>query len=307
VTGKERLLAAKIAPSAQLSSDTYDRVADSYDDLWSPKVVEPNARLTESLRLRRGDRIADLACGTGVYTIHMARRNAPGEVVAVDYSEGMLAAARSRAEEAGLELTLVNARAEEFIARSPAASFDVVSLRFLLAYIDWKEVLPRTGRLLRAGGRVGVLTSVTSSVPQFYQLYDKFKGSVEPVWKLFKHNRRDIPETWRMFRTLRETFADGRFIAVPDSAATVAGLLERGGLTPTDTWTMTIRLWFDSGAAAVYWIRNTGYAAHPALDAVGPSVVRFLEDLFAAGMETYCEDQGVPLDLVIAGVVAEKR
>jgi SAM-dependent methyltransferase len=237
----------------------------------------------------------------------MARRNAPGEVVAVDYSEGMLAAAERRAEEEGFHLTLVHARGEEFITGSAPASFDVISMRFVLAYIDWKDVLPRTGRLLRPGGRVGVLTSVTSSVPQFYQLFDRFRGSIEPVWKLYKHNRRDIPETWRMFRALRETFADGRFIAVPDSAATVVRLLEKGGLTPADTWTVTIRLWFDSGAAAVHWIRNTGYAAHPALDHVGPKAVRFLEDLFAAGMETFREGQGVPLDLVIGGVVAEKR
>jgi SAM-dependent methyltransferase len=237
----------------------------------------------------------------------MARRNVPGEVVAVDYSEGMLAAARARAEEAGLSLSLVHARAEEFVSGAAPASFDVVSLRFVLAYIDWKEVLPRTGRLLRAGGRVGVLTSLTSSVPQFYQLFDKFRGSVEPVWKLYNHNRRDIPATWRMFRTLRETFADGRFIAVPDTAEIVAGLLARGGLTPADTWTETIRLWFDSGADAVRWMRDTGYAAHPALDHVGPKAVRFLEDLFAAGMETYREPRGVPLDLVFGGVVAEKR
>jgi ubiquinone/menaquinone biosynthesis C-methylase UbiE len=282
-------------------------VAEGYDDLWSRHVVRPNARLTESLRIEPGDRVADLACGTGVYTLEMAAAAAPGEVVAVDYSEGMLAGARARAEEAGLSLTLVHARAEEFIARSDAGGFDVVSLRFVLAYIDWREVLPRAERLLRRGGRAGVLTSVTTSVPQFYQLFDRFRGSFEPVWKLYKHNRRDIPETWRMFRTLRETFADGRFIAMPDSAETVSARLAAGGLVPTDTWTETIRLWFDSGDAAVYWIRNTGYATHPALDHVGPRAVRFLEDLFAAGMETFREEKGVPLDLVIGGVVAEKR
>ena len=286
---------------------TYDRVAEAYDDLWSPHVVGPNARLTRSLRIEPGDRIADLACGTGVYTLEMAAAADPGEVVAVDYSEGMLAGARARAEEAGLSLTLVHARAEEFIARSAPGSFDVVSLRFVLAYIDWREVLPRTGRLLRRGGRAGVLTSLTTSVPQFYQLFDRFRGSFEPVWKLYKHNRRDIPETWKMFRRLRETFADGRFIAVPGSAETVASRLAAGALVPTDTWTETIRLWFDSGDDAVYWIRNSGYATHPALDHVGPQAVRFLEDLFAAGMETFREEKGVPLDLVIGGVVAEKR
>ena len=210
---------------------TYDRVAEAYDDLWSPKVVRPNARLTEALLIKPGDRIADLACGTGVYTLEMAAVAAPGEVVAVDYSEGMLAEARTRAEAAGLKLSLVHARAEEFIAQSEPGTFDVVSLRFVLAYIDWQEVLPRTGRLLRKGGRVGVLTSVKSSVPQFYQLYEKTRGSFEAVWKLYKHNHRDIPDTWKMFRNLRETFADGRFIAVPDSADEPAYVppMETGG------------------------------------------------------------------------------
>ncbi len=286
---------------------TYDRVAEAYDDLWSPKVVRPNARLTEALRLAPGDRIADIACGTGVYTLEMAAVAAPGEVVAVDYSEGMLAGARARAEDAGLSLTLVHARAEEFIAGSAPGTFDVVSLRFVLAYIDWQDVLPRTERLLRPGGRVGVLTSVSTSVPQFYQLFDRFRGSFEPVWKMYKHNHKDIPETWKMFRSLRETFADGRFIAVPDSARTVALRLATGGLVPTETWTETIRLWFESGDAAVFWIRNSGYATHPALDHVGPKAVRFLENLFANGMETFREEKGVPLDLVIGGVVAEKR
>jgi ubiquinone/menaquinone biosynthesis C-methylase UbiE len=290
-----------------LTSLTYDRVAEAYDDLWSPHVVGPNARLTRSLRIRAGDRIADLACGTGVYTIEMARLAEPGEVVAVDYSEGMLAAARARAEEAGYSLTVVHSRAEEFISRSAPASFDVVSLRFALAYIDWNEVLPRIGRLPRAGGRVGVLTSVTSSVPQFYQLFDRFRGSGGPVWRLYKHCRKDIRETWTMFRRLRETFADGRFIAVPDSAETVARGLAAGGLVPTEVWTESFRLWFDSGDAAVYWMRNSGYATHPSLDHVGPKAVRFLEDLFAAGMETFREEKGVPLDIVIGGVVAEKR
>src|SRR6185503_6472595 len=122
-------------------------------------VAGPNARLTTDLALSSGERLADLACGTGVYTLEMARLNAPGETVAVDYSEGMLAAARDRAEEADVSLTLVHARAEDFVARSAAASFDVVSLRFVLAYIDWRDMLPRTGRILRPGGRVGVLTS----------------------------------------------------------------------------------------------------------------------------------------------------
>jgi ubiquinone/menaquinone biosynthesis C-methylase UbiE len=297
-------VASKPADFAQV---TYDKVAEGYDDLWSRHVVVPNERLTRALRLAAGDRVADLACGTGLYTLDMAREVSPGEMVAVDYSEGMLAAARERAVDHGFSLTLEHAKAEDFIARTSPGAFDVVSMRFLLTYIDWRDVLPRTGRILRPGGRVGVLTSTTGSAPQFFELFDRFRGSFNPVWKLYKHCRKDIGETWRLFRSLRETFADGSFISVPASAEVVARHLAQGGLTPVETWTEHIRLWFDTGKDAVHWIRNSGYATHHSLDEVGPEAVAFLEMLFAAGMETFREDRGIPFDLEIAGVVAERR
>jgi ubiquinone/menaquinone biosynthesis C-methylase UbiE len=301
---KGESLASKPAEFAQL---TYDKVAEGYDDLWSRHVVVPNEKLTRLLRLSPGDRVADVACGTGVDTLAMARRVAPGEVVAVDYSEGMLAAARERADSAGFTLTVEHAKAEDFIARVAPRSFDVVSMRFLLTYIDWRDVLPRTGRMLRQGGRVGVLTSTTKSAPQFYELFDRFRGSFDPVWKLYKHCGKDIGETWRQLRTLRETFVDGTFISVPESAEQVAARLAQGGLVPTETWTEHIRLWFENGLDAVHWIRNSGYATHHSLDEVGPEAVAFLEKLFASGMENFREDRGIPLDLVIAGVVAERK
>ncbi|HEV7502852.1 MAG TPA: class I SAM-dependent methyltransferase [Vicinamibacteria bacterium] len=269
-------------------------------------MAGPNARLTADLALGRGDRVADLACGTGVYTLEMARLTDPGEVVAVDYSEGMLAAARERMEDEGYPVSLVHARAEDFIARTPAASFDVVSMRFVLAYIDWLEVLPLMGRMLRPGGRVGVLTSVNSSMPQLYTLFDRYRSSAEPVWKLYKHCGKDIGETWRFFRRLRETFAHGRFISVPARAEQVADRLAAGGLVTTDVWTETVRLWFESGRAVVDWARGSGYASHPSLDVMGPRETHFIETLFADGLEGFREPAGIPLDLMIGGVVARK-
>lgn len=269
-------------------------------------MAGPNARLTADLALSPGDRVADLACGTGVYTLEMARLTDPGEVVAVDYSEGMLAAARERLEDEGYPVSLVHARAEDFIAHTPPASFDVVSMRFVLAYIDWREVLPLTGRMLRPGGRVGVLTSMSSSIPQLYTLFDHYRTSAEPVWKLYKHCGKNIGETFRFFRRLRETFAQGHFISVPASAEQVADRLSAGGLVNADVWTETVRLWFESGRAAVDWARGSGYATHPSLDAMSPRDVYFLESMFAEGLEGFREAGGIPLDLVVGGVVARK-
>jgi ubiquinone/menaquinone biosynthesis C-methylase UbiE len=284
----------------------YDRVAEDYDDLWTPNVLGPNARLTRGLRLRRGERVADLACGTGVFTLEMCRLVHPGEVSGVDYSEGMLATARERAAEQELQARWVHARAEDFIARAAPESFDVVSMRFALSYLDWLMVLPRLGRMLRPGGRVGLLTSLTSSLPQLEELYNRFRKSPEPVWKLFKHTKLSLPETWRIFRRLKEMFGEPQFIRVPANTEEVAERLVAGGLVASEQWTETVRMWFDSGAEAAQWMRDSGCAAHGALDSLEPRALDFLMSLFAAGMEGFREGYGVPLDLVVGGVIARR-
>ena len=292
--------------SPEFTQATYDKVADAYDDLWSRNVREPNAKLTRALALKPGERVADLACGTGLFTVAMAKAVAPGEVVGVDVSEGMLAAARDRAAAQGLSLTLDQDKIEDFVAGAQPASFDVVSVRFALAYIDWDRVLPRMGAMVRPGGRVGILTNTTASVPQFYKLFDQYRGSFDVAWKLFKHFRKSFGEAWKIYWQLRDTFGDGGFISVPDSADTVAERLARGGLDPTDAWTDHIRLWFRSGSEAVAWMEESGYATHPTLQHVSPDTMRFLEALFAEGLEGFREPQGIPLDFVIAGVVARR-
>ena len=292
---------------AEYAKQAYDRVAGDYDDLFSCHVAHVNARLDQDLRLQPGQRVADLACGTGVGTVEMARAVAPGEVIGVDYSEGMLAAARERAHDAGVHVSFRHARAEEFIAQAPTGSFDVVSMRFVLAYLDWRNVVPGMGRLLAPGGRVGLITSLSGSIPQFNELYNKFRKSPEPAWKLFQHTRRNLGQTWRIYRQLKDTFGEPSFITVPDSAEQLADrLLSGGGLRLVETWTDSVRMWFDSGRDAVEWMHASGYVTHSSLQHVGPSVLAFVGSLFAEGLETYRQRRGVPLDLVIAAVVAER-
>jgi ubiquinone/menaquinone biosynthesis C-methylase UbiE len=292
--------------AAEYAQRRYDEVAVAYDDLWTAHVAGPNARLTREMGLRPGDRVADLACGTGHFTVEMARLVWPGEVCGVDYSEGMLGAAQQRAEEEGLDLTLVHARAEDFIASCPDSSFDLVSTRFALAYLDWREVLPGIGRILRPGGRVGLLTSTTGSIPQFHELYNRFRRSPEPAWKLFRHTGLSLPDTWRIFRQLRDTFGEPSFITVPASAVEAAERLAAGGLATRHAWTEAIRLWFETGMESVEWLIRSGYATNAGLDRVGPEAVRFLKRLFAEGMEGFRQRKGIPLDLVVAGVVSER-
>lgn len=292
---------------AEYAKLAYDRVAEAYDDTFGSQAARFSERLNLALGLRPGQRVVDLACGTGQNVVTIARAVEPGgEVIGVDYSEGMLAEARERMDAEGVQATFRHARAEEFIAQAPSESYDVVSMRFVLAYLDWKAVLPGIGRILRRGGRFGLLTSLSASIPQFYELYRRFRKSPEPAWKLFQHTQRDLGATWRIYRQLKDSFGEPSFITVPDSPGQVHERLRMGGLTEVDSWTETSRMWFPSGRDAVHWMDVSGYVTHSGMQHLGPTALDFVRSLFAEGLESFRETRGIPIDLVASGVIADR-
>lgn len=258
----------------------YDRIAEHYDDRWTPHVRAPQCRLTASLAIARGERVLDLGCGTGVDTVDMLELASPGEVVAVDRSVAMLRAAEARAESGARPLTTVCAGAEEFVASADRHGFDVLSVRFALAYVDWRTMLAELGALLRPGGRAGVLTNLATSTPQAYSVYATMARELEmPVVT----------------------------IPVPATVAEIESALARGGLRTRVAWRHGFRLWFPSGLEAVSWMRESGYITHPELERVDPDLVDELSWFYGERLEReHGEARGVPLDFDLAGVVAER-
>ncbi len=103
--------------------------------------------------------ILDLACGTGDYSIAIARRAHPDtRVTGLDLSEGMLEVMRRKVDEAGLAdriSTLVgNAETMPF----DDAQFDRVTIGFGIRNFEHREqALAEMLRVLKPGGRVVIL------------------------------------------------------------------------------------------------------------------------------------------------------
>jgi demethylmenaquinone methyltransferase/2-methoxy-6-polyprenyl-1,4-benzoquinol methylase len=103
---------------------------------------------------RPGQRILDVATGTGLVAMRLAARGAV--VVGVDQSEEMLAQARIRLGTRARGVELVLGEAE----RLPFADgeFDALTFTYLLRYVDDPAMtLRELARVVRPGGRVGML------------------------------------------------------------------------------------------------------------------------------------------------------
>jgi len=127
--------------------------ANVYEALFVPALFGPWApRVADAARIAPGQRVLDVACGTGVLAREVAARVGPsGSVVGVDPNPGMLAVAERLAPE-------VAWRAGEAEALPfPDESFDAVVSQFgLMFFADRGVALREMLRVTVRGGRLAV-------------------------------------------------------------------------------------------------------------------------------------------------------
>ena len=149
---------------AQAASRMYNERAASYEDSWHPAFVHDFLdRLSPPLA--PGDKVLDLACGTGLVAfLAAARVGRHGLVHAVDISDGMLARAAAR-QQAGFyphvrfyhhDIVNMDDLADVVKVRDEGGGFDLISCASAFVLLDdpfatlryWANFLKPGGRLL---------------------------------------------------------------------------------------------------------------------------------------------------------------
>ena len=122
---------------------------------------------------RTGDRVLDVAGGTGDLSSAFAKRVGPsGCVWLTDINNAMLARGRDRLLDEGVLAPVAQCDAEKL--PFPDGHFDIVSVAFGLRNMTHKDqALTEMGRVLRPGGRLLVLefSKVWEPLTPFYDLY----------------------------------------------------------------------------------------------------------------------------------------
>lgn len=153
----------------------YDRMNDAMSGglhrLWKDQFVR-------RVKPRAGERILDMAGGTGDIAFRLARSGA--DVTVADINPDMLAVGRERAARRGIEgLAWQEANAE--VLTFADRSFDAYTIAFGIRNVtDIPAALKEAHRVLKRGGRFFCLEFSTTEWPGFGEVYDAYSHRVVP-------------------------------------------------------------------------------------------------------------------------------
>lgn len=167
-------------PSKKIIEGMFDSIAKDYDSLnhimslsidkiWRKKAIRKIKDAGDS------PRVLDVACGTGDFSIAIAKAIGNGKVIGVDISKEMLEVMRRKVLKNNLESIISQEVGDGEDLRFPEDSFDrVVNAFGIRNFEDRDKGLREALRVLRPGGRLVILEL---SRPQnriirwFYDLY----------------------------------------------------------------------------------------------------------------------------------------
>lgn len=137
--------------------DTWDSMAADYEALAEPFTRQYAQRALELAgNVRPGERVLDVAAGTGALTLAAARAGA--RVLATDFAPGMVALLANRLRTGGFDRAGCEARVMDGQALDlPDGGFDVAfSIFGVMLFPDHRKGLAELARVLRPGGRAVV-------------------------------------------------------------------------------------------------------------------------------------------------------
>ena len=221
------------ADKAERVRGVFDSVATRYDlmnDLMSLGVHRLWKRFAMQLTgVRAGQRVLDLASGTGDLAVRLAGLVGPtGLVVMSDINAAMLAQGRDRMLDDGRVGNVRYAQLDAEALPFPAGSFDCVTIGFGLRNVTHKErALAEMHRVLRPGGRALVLEFSHPTAAPLRAAYDLYSFQVLP----------------RLGRLVANDEASYRYLAEsirmhPDQE-TLKGMMEAAGFELCDVHNLT--------------------------------------------------------------------
>lgn len=159
----------------QVARFAYNRMSRWYDALARSerRFVDMGLR---GLAPQEGERILEIGCGTGYALAPVAQAvGTSGLAVGLDISDGMLVVAKARLKRAGLPRPPLLVMGDAAKLPFCSGAFDAAFMAFTLELFDIPDlsaVLSECARVLRPGGRLGVVALSREGGGRVMRLYE---------------------------------------------------------------------------------------------------------------------------------------
>ena len=175
--------------SPDQNPDQWGSIASEYEKSFEPLTSQLATLVLNLLDMKPGERVIDVAAGTGAFSIAAAQRGIRAH--AIDFAPGMIARLRERITAGGFQLISAEVMDGQALAL-PDASFDAgVSILGLMFFPDIRKGLVELRRVVRPGGLVAIVSWGDLQKLQLYtflmraikQVLPGFEApSAPPVW-----------------------------------------------------------------------------------------------------------------------------
>jgi demethylmenaquinone methyltransferase/2-methoxy-6-polyprenyl-1,4-benzoquinol methylase len=141
----------------------FNEIANTWDKRFqTQELINFLEQIVPTFGLMRGQKILDIGTGTGILIPFLLREvDYNGHVTAIDYAEKMIEICRSKyGHLSNVSLEVQNIEQLDF----PSESFDAVTCFGLFPHLENKqEVLHRTNRVLKPGGKLIIVHALSSA------------------------------------------------------------------------------------------------------------------------------------------------
>ena len=205
------------------TGSTYDFMVNmatlGIDRLWKRRIVEaipPNP-----------SRILDLACGTGILTLDIARRYPNCHIVGVELRDEYLALAREKVSRLGFtNVEFILSRAEDYQSTTP---FDAIVSSYLAKYADLSLLTGHTKEMLKENGLV-LMHDFTYPPPSLAWLFRTYFWVLQhlgtplfPAWREIYYGLPELIEKTRWTSDLPPILQEHGFVNIRREDLTAYG------------------------------------------------------------------------------------
>ncbi len=164
-------------PRKAMLEQAFDTVAEAYDHPALSFFPKTAACIMEQLALPDHVRLLDVCTGTGMLSLRAAEHLSCGEVTGIDLSAGMLAQARLKAAEQGLDNTTFIQMDLDHL-NLPTLHFDVATCSFGLFFLDdMAHGLSNIAAVVRPGGTIAISSFTDNAFEPFSQCFlDRYQS-----------------------------------------------------------------------------------------------------------------------------------